>query len=80
MHHVSFHARDLLVGHGTIGGAEIDRPLDELAYAAAGADRLVVDSDARLFRVNIEPFGVEWGREGCAGSGQGRPSTLSATG
>src|SRR5579859_8012874 len=35
--------RDLLVRHGHVGGAEINRSLRELADAAAGANGLVVD-------------------------------------
>ena len=38
---------ELLVGHGPVGGAEVDGPLGDLPDAAARADRLVVEPDAR---------------------------------
>ena len=39
-----------IVGHGHVGGAEINGALGHLADAAAGANRLVVDLNARMCR------------------------------
>ena len=75
--HLDLGRGELLVGHGTVGGAEVDRTLGDLADAAAGADGLIVDLHARvLLAVFAEPLGVDGIREGracavdilCAGS------------
>src|SRR5258706_3541825 len=50
---------ELLVGHGTVGRAEVDRALEDLADAAAAADRLIVDLYAGLLVVRVEPLRVD---------------------
>jgi hypothetical protein len=72
---VALHGGDLLVAHRPVGGAEIHGALSELADAAARADRLVADLDARLPVVGVEPLGVNrvWKRR--AGAGQAAGAT-----
>jgi len=58
----------LLVGKRRVGGAEVDGLSEELAHAAARADRLVVDPDAGELVVLGEVLGVEGIGEGRAGA------------
>ena len=53
----------------SIGRAEIDRLGADLADAAAGADRLIVQAVAGLLVVGLGPLGIDREREGraCAG-------------
>src|SRR5262245_36332046 len=57
--------RELLVGHRSIRGAEVDGTFQHLSDAAAAPDRLIVYLCVRLpFVKLVEPFGVEWVRKG----------------
>jgi hypothetical protein len=59
----------LFVGHGTIGRPEKHGLVADLADAAAGSDRLVVDLHLRvLLVVLVEPLRVDRVREGRAGA------------
>src|SRR4029079_19672265 len=54
-----------------VARAEVDRAGDDLAHAAAGADRLVVDADAPGDGAAlVDPLGVERIRAVCAGAVQ----------
>ena len=55
-----------------VGGAEIDRVGLDLLYAAARADRLVVEQHAGLRLIGFRPLAIHRGWEGRAGSGNGR--------
>jgi hypothetical protein len=76
----------LLVGHGTVAGAEIHRALQHLADAAAAADGLVVDGHVGMLVVILaEPLGVDGIRERGArrvqiGLGQGGRHTQEQKG
>ena len=60
---------ELLIGHGPVGGSEVDRAGRDLADAAARADRLVVEIDVRVdLGVFGEPLGIDWVWEGGAGA------------
>jgi hypothetical protein len=62
--------RHLLVGHGGVGGAEVDRALGDLLDATAGADGLVVEANVGLQLVVVaEPLRVERVRKGRTGAG-----------
>ena len=64
-----FACAQLFVGHGDIAGSEIDRTVQDLANAAAAADRLVVDLHVRVqLVVFAEPLGIHGVREGGARS------------
>ena len=55
----------LLVGHGTIAGAKINRARGHLANPAAAANGLVVDLDPGMGRaVLAEPLGINRIRKG----------------
>src|SRR5690606_15041578 len=60
----------LLIGHRSVRGAEVHGAGQHLPYAAAAADGLVVDLNARLLVVFVEPPGVNRIREGGARSSQ----------
>src|SRR5262249_27186337 len=60
---------ELLVGHGTVGGSEVDGPGDDLPDPPAAPDRLVVEAGGRIDPgVLVEPLRVERVREGRAGA------------
>ena len=71
MEHVAVHRGDLGLVHRAVGGAEVHGALGELADAAAGADGLIVDLDAGLLVVGVEPLGVDRIRERSPGAGEG---------
>src|SRR5207244_141489 len=57
-------ALQLLGVHRSIGRAEVDRALRDLANPAAGTDRLIVDLNVRVDLVVFgEPLGINRGRE-----------------
>src|SRR5215211_2490921 len=62
---------DLVIVHGRVGGAEVDRAGGELGNAAARADGLVVDRRAGRVLVARGPLGVDRGRERRPGSVDG---------
>src|SRR5713101_2028301 len=58
-------AGDLLIGHGAVGRAEVDRTLGDLENTAPGADGLIVDFHARMrLAVFAKPLGVDGIRKG----------------
>src|SRR5579863_2796303 len=59
----------LIIGHGSIGGAKIHSLGDQLPDSAARAYRLVIHFDFRIdLLVGVKPFRVDGSREGRAGS------------
>src|SRR5205807_2021458 len=64
-------AFELLIGHGAIAGAEVDRAGLNLFNAAAAANRLIVDLNVGMqIVVFAEPLGINWIGKSSARPGQ----------
>src|SRR6185369_1980044 len=62
---LGFGLRQLLVGHRTVTGTEVERAGKNLADSATGTDGLIVDLNVGVeFVVLAEPLGVDRIREG----------------
>jgi hypothetical protein len=65
----------VLPGERSVGGAEGHGLGLDLLDAAAGADRLIVETNASLFLIRIRPLGIDR-----IGEGRPRPGDLGGTG